>query len=318
MAWRVLNLNETAHAPGCLDALRGVAEVTTLPATPGTLARALPEHDAYLASLDVRLTRTLIERCPRLRAVATPSTGSDHIDCACLAERGIAFISLRDDPAMLERIPCTAELTWALLLAVTRRVPWSFASVCEGAWARDRFRGQRLAGLTLGVLGYGRLGRKVSGYGLAFGMRVLACDTAPVAVAAGVERVTFDTLLARSDVLSVHVHLTPENRGLLDRAALARMKPGAILLNTSRGGVVDEDALREALESGRLGGAGLDVLDGEPDFDPAAHPLVRYARTHDTVVITPHIGGATRAAQREAFTRTAEMLAAFLRDRATG
>jgi D-3-phosphoglycerate dehydrogenase len=310
--WNVLNLNAISHIPGCLSPLDGVAEVLSLPATPTNLEANLPSCDAYLAGLGVRLTRDLILRCPRLRVVATASTGVDHLDVACLAERGIPLISLKDETDFLDGITSTAEMAWALLLAVVRKLPWSFEAAKRGEWARDRYRGAQLSGLTLGVLGYGRLGRMTAEYGKAFRMRVLACDIRDVALSDGVARADFATLLRESDVLSVHIHLTPENTGLIGRDAFSRMKPGAILINTSRGAIVDEGALLDVLASGRLAGAGLDVIHGEWEPDLREHPLLRYARAHENLVISPHTGGVTVQAQRMALTFTARKLADFL------
>lgn len=310
--WRVLNTNDVAHIPECLAPLRGIAEVVTLPATEETLDREISGCDAYLAGLAVKLTRDRIERCTRLRVVATSSTGTDHLDLACLKERGIPLISLKDDTAFLDGITSTAEMAWALMLGVMRRLPWSFEAARQGVWGRDRYRGRQLAGLTLGILGYGRLGRIMADYGKAFRMRVLACDVRPVPMAEGVGRVDFDTLLRESDVVSLHIHLTPENTGLLNRAAFGKMKKGAYLINTSRGAIVDETAFLEALESGHLGGAGVDVIHGEWDSNLAEHPLVQYARTHENLVISPHTGGLTIEAQRMTMTHTAQKLARFL------
>jgi D-3-phosphoglycerate dehydrogenase len=312
--WRLLNTYEIDHIPESLDALRGVAEVTTVPARTELLHQFLPDADAYLAGLAVRLTRDLIEKCPRLRVVATCSTGTDHLDLACLEQRGIPVISLKYDTDFLDRVTCTAEMAWGLLLAVVRRLPWSFDAAKQGVWARDRYRGHQLAGMTLGILGYGRLGRITAEYGKSFRMRVLACDVKPVTLADGIERVDFETLLRQSDVLSLHIHLTPENTGLINRDVFARMKKGAYLINTSRGAIIDEAAFLEALESGHLGGAGVDVIQGEWDPDLANHPLIRYARTHENLVISPHTGGMTIEAQRMTMTHTSEKLARFLRE----
>jgi D-3-phosphoglycerate dehydrogenase len=313
--WRLLNTYEIAHIPESLEPLQALADITTVPPRTELLRARLPDHDAYLAGLPVRLTRDIIEACPRLKVVATSSTGTDHLDMACLEERGIPVLSLKDDTVFLDRITCTAEMAWGLLLAVVRRLPWSFEAAKQGVWARDRYRGRQLAGMTLGILGYGRLGRIVACYGKAFRMRVLACDTRPVELAEGVERVDFETLLRQSDVLSLHIHLTPENTGLIGREAFSKMKTGAYLLNTSRGAIIDEAALLEALESGRLGGAGVDVIQGEWDPDLVNHPLIRYARTHENLVISPHTGGLTIEAQRMTMTHTAEKLARFMRER---
>ena len=150
----------------------------------------------------------------------------------------------------------------------------AFDAAKAGHWARDEFRGHQLSGKTLGILGYGRLGRMAAEYGKAFRMRVLACDVRKVEPAEGVEIVDFERLLRESDVLSIHIHLTEENRGLINTGAFAMLKPGAVLINTSRGAIVDEQAFLEALLSGRLAGAGVDVIEGEWNENLADHPLI--------------------------------------------
>lgn len=312
MRYRILNMADLTAAPDSLAPLARVGEVVSLPAGREALLGAIGEFDAYFASLHIRADAEVLARAGRLRAIATPSTGLDHIDLAEAARRGVAILSLKDDTEFLSRVTATAELTWGLLLAVVRRLSGATEAARRGEWARDRFRGRQLSGKTLGVLGYGRLGRIVARYGLAFGMRVLACDVRPLSPEAGVEMADFDTLLREGDVLSIHVHLTEANRGLVSASTLAKMKPGAVLLNTSRGAIVDEAALLAALESGRLAGAGLDVICGEWDADLANHPLVRYAAAHENLVITPHVGGVTHESQAMTLEHTARKLADYL------
>lgn len=309
---RILNLADLTACPDVLKDMESWANVTTLPATPENLRVHLSSAEAYLASLHVRLDREAFEHAPNLRVIATPSTGLDHIDMEAARERGIAVLSLKDDTEFLDKITATAELTWALLLVTVRRLPPAFAAAREGHWARDAFRGHQLSGKTLGILGYGRLGRMVAEYGNAFRMNVLACDRNEVSPAPGVQTVDFETLLRSADVLSIHIHLTPENRNLIDEKCFATMKPGAILINTSRGGIIDEAALEEALHSGHLGGAGLDVIDGEWNQDLKEHPLIRYANEHDNLLISPHIGGVTYESQHMAYAHTVAKLKAFL------
>lgn len=266
------------------------------------LMTRLGEFDAYLATLHVRLEREMIERAARgrLRIVATPSTGLDHLDLAALQEHRVNLLSLRGENELLNRVTSTAEQAWGLMLAAMRRLPAAHAAACRGEWARDRYRGSQLSGKTLGVVGVGRLGAMVARYGVAFGMRVLGCDPKPFDLSlqgAGVERVSFDELLLSSDVISVHVHLTPENHHLLGAAQFARMKPGVVIINTSRGAILDEAALLDGLRSGKVAAAGLDVIDGEWRSDLIHHPLVAYARKHENLIISPHVGGVTVEAQ---------------------
>lgn len=307
MLWRILNMQDIAQMPDVLDPLKDVGEVVTAPPDEGILRERLKEFDVYFATLEVRLTADLIDSAPQLKVIATPSTGWDHIDLAHARARGIAFLSLKEHADFLDRVTSTAEMGWALLLAVVRRLPWSFDAARRGQWGRNRYRGHQLSGKTLGILGYGRLGRIMARQGLGFAMRVIACDVKDVVPEPGVALVSFQTLLRESDVISVDVHLTEENVGLLGANEFAMMKEGAFLVNTSRGRVADEAALLTALKSGHLGGAGLDVIDGEWNPDLAQHPLIAYARAHENLVISPHTGGVTYEAQR--------MTMAFMVDR---
>jgi D-3-phosphoglycerate dehydrogenase len=307
---------DTAACPDVFAPLADVAEVVSLPADQKVLVEQIGNFDAYFASLAVRADRDVLSRANRLRVIATPSTGTDHIDVNFARERGIGIVCLKDDIDFLNQVTATAELAWALLLAVVRRLPAAVAAAREGNWARDGFRGHQISGNTLGVLGYGRLGRMVAEFGKAFRMRVLACNDNPVTPAPGVQMVDFDTLFRESDVVSIHVHLTDANRKLVNRDALLKMKRGSIIINTSRGAVIDEPALLDALNSGHLAGAGLDVIEGEWEPNIRDHPLLRYLREHDNVVITPHIGGVTHESQRMAFAHTVKKLKDYLQQHA--
>lgn len=282
------------------------------PATPEALARALPEADAYFATLEVRLTEALLASAPRLKAIATPSTGLDHLDLEAAARRGIAVLGLKDERALLDRITATAELAWALTLSCVRRLPAAFDAARAGCWARDALRGHQLADKTFGIVGCGRLGTMVAEYARAFRMTVLGYDVRAVQLE-GVERVDFESLLRRADIVSLHVHLTEDTRRLFNRNVIARMKPGSVLINTSRGAIVDEAAVIEALEHGRLAGYGTDVIDGEWRDDLDRHPLICHAREHENCVITPHIGGVTFESQAMALEHAARQLIAFRR-----
>lgn len=292
----VLCMADLSVSPETQRMLESECDLVLLPPDRQALLDAIPECDAYLASLKVVLDREVFDAAKQLKVIATPSTGTDHIDLDLATERGVTVVTLKEETEFLDKVTSTAELAWGLLLAAMRKIPSAFADTLNGNWGRDKFRGHQLAYKTLGILGYGRLGKIVADYGKAFRMNVIACDVKPF-VAPGVERVDFDTLLARSDVLSIHIHLTDDNRGLISRAAFARMKPGIVIINTSRGAIIDEDALIEALENSVVSAAGLDVIHGEWRDDLADHPLIRYAREHDNLIIVPHLGGTTYEAQ---------------------
>jgi D-3-phosphoglycerate dehydrogenase len=269
--------------PWAFEALRRVAHVEPLRAqTREALAAGFAEADAYIATLHVRLDAQIIEGAKKLRIVYTPSTGLDHLDRDALDRRGIRWYSIKEEFDLLDSITATAEMAFGLLLAAVRKIPAAAGAANRGEWARDRFRGRQLSGKTLGILGVGRLGGMMVEYGNGFRMRVLGCDTSPRKRVPGCAYVDFDTLLKESDVISVHVHLTPQNKSLIGERELSKMKEGVVIINTSRGGVIDEAALLEALRSGRIGAAGLDVIDGEWRTDLADHPLIVYARGHTT------------------------------------
>jgi len=315
---RVLCMLDAGHCSEALEPLRSAAVVVGMPPSQERLLDVIGDFDAFLTSLAVQTDREVLDRASRLRVIATPSTGLDHIDAAYATRKGIRVISLKDETALLDSITATAELAWGLLLAVVRHIPGAFEAAKRGNWARDEFRGHQMSGKTLGVLGYGRLGRMVAEYGKAFRMRVLACDVREMEPEHGVEMVSFATLLRESDVLTIHVHLTEETRGLIGADELAMMKEGAVLINTSRGALIDEQELLRALESGHLSGAGLDVIDGEWRNDLDQHALVAYARTHGNLIITPHVGGVTHESQVMAFRACARMLADYLRSEFAG
>lgn len=254
-------------------------------------------YDALFTRLGLAVGASAIAACPSLRWVVTPTTGLDHLDVPALERAGVQIVSLRGETGFLREVRSTAEHTWALLLALVRRLPAAHSDVLSGHWRREPFLASELQGKRLGLVGVGRLGGMVAGYGAAFQMRVSGFDVDPTALAAAeapVEPFGIEALLATSDVVSLHLPLNESTRGFLSASRLAAMKPGALLVNTARGELVDEGALLQALERGHLGGAALDVLCGDGVWAgelPAEHPLARYARQHSNLVLTPHMGG---------------------------
>lgn len=248
--------------------------------------------DALLCLLTDRIDADVVAAGSDLRIIANIAVGYDNIDLAAARRRGIP---VTNTPDVLTE--ATAECAWALLLAVTRRISEGERLVRRGewkGWALDFMLGMELAGKQLGIVGLGRIGAAVAARAPAFGMRVAACtlDGAEAAARArrpevpAVELMTLDRLLSTSDVVSLHVPLTPATRHLIDRAALARMKPTAYLVNTARGPVVDEAALAWALGERVIAGAALDVYEDEPKVEPGLLGL-------DNVVLAPHLGSAT-------------------------
>jgi D-3-phosphoglycerate dehydrogenase / 2-oxoglutarate reductase len=300
---RILHLEPECYPPRSLDALRAAGELELLEDSDrAALLRRLEggEYHALFVRLGTAIDEEVLARQPSLRWVVTPTTGLNHIDLAAAERRGVRVVSLAGEQEFLASIRSTAEHTWALLLALVRRIPGLAAQVEQGGWERAGRMAAELDGATLGIVGYGRLGRLVAGYAAAFGMRVLAHDRDPAVVRAfpAVEWRALDELLAGADVVSLHLTGSPENSGFLGAERIARMKTGALLVNTARGEVIDEAALLQALRSGQLGGAALDVLAGDSSWEgrtPTDHPLIAHARTHENLLITPHTGGYGRS-----------------------
>jgi D-3-phosphoglycerate dehydrogenase len=288
----VLIAESAGFSPVALRRLRERVDVVQGDFGRHELLAAVASADVLWVRLRNQIDEEVLAAAVRLKAIVTNTTGLTHIDVDAARRRGIHVISLRGEVAFLKTVRATAELTLGLVLALVRRLPAAAAHVRDGGWDRYGFKGHDLYEKTAGIVGLGRLGRIVATYFQALGMSVLA-TTPENESAAGVPLVSLDELLARADLVSVHVDLNPGTRALFGPREYATMKPGAWFVNTSRGEVVDEKALLVALEGGALQGAALDVLAGEPTSITPSHPLVRYAATHDNLIITPHIGGYT-------------------------
>jgi D-3-phosphoglycerate dehydrogenase len=287
---RVVYLGAEEGFEATQRALAGAADVVHVTAEPDKVAAALREADGVLdASMKVHLTPEMLRAAPKLKIISCATTGADHIARDGLAQRGIPVRTLKEDPELLRNITPAAELSWALLMACARKLPAAVEHVKAGGWTREQFPGVMLRGKRLGLVGCGRIGGWMARYARAFDMDVIGHDPFVATFPDTIRKASLEEVFAQSDFVSIHVHLTPETTGLVSKALIDSMKPGAFLINTSRGAIVDEPALLAALQSGRLGGAGLDVLEGEPDI--ANHPLVQYARTNDNLLITPHCGG---------------------------
>ncbi|MGA8338520.1 MAG: D-glycerate dehydrogenase [Solirubrobacteraceae bacterium] len=277
----------TRQLPGpALDRLGSIHEVDVwpdrLPPSAEEFAARAAEAEGLLTLLTEKVDAALLERCPRLRAIANYAVGYDNIDLAATAARGIP---VGNTPDVLT--DATADLTFALLLAAARKLPEAIAAVRDGdwlTWEPGQYLGAAVFGATLGIVGFGRIGRAVARRASGFDITVVHTGTGGDSL---------ETLLERSDFVSLHCPLTPETYHLIDEAALARMKPTAILINTARGPIVDQSALRDALIAGEIAGAALDVTDPEPLA--ADDPLF----DAPNLIVAPHIGSATRDAREQ-------------------
>jgi len=255
-----------------------------------TVDEWLPTADVVLdAYMRVRFPASRLVTASLLKLFVTATTGADHIDAVTLTQRQIPLLTLRGQREVLKNITPAAEHSWLLLMACARHLRPALQDVLDGTWDRNRYPGTMLRGKTLGLIGCGRIGEWMSHYAAAFGMHCVGYDPYVDPWPATIEQTDLATVLREADFISVHVTLSAETHGLLGQREFDLIKPEAVLINTSRGEIVDQDALLAALVNGQIAAAGVDVLTGEPDITD--HPLIHYARTHDNLLITPHIGG---------------------------
>jgi glyoxylate reductase len=250
----------------------------------------LSDADALICLLLDKIDESVLLRAPKLRVIANCAVGYDNIDLAGATARGIA---VTNTPDVLTE--ATAELTLALLFAAARRLPEGEELVRSGTWIGwrlDQLLGQPIAGRTLGIVGLGRIGQAVATKAYALGMTIIYSGHHDVELAFPARRLPVDGLFATADIVSLHCPLTPETRKLVNAERLARMKPTAIVINTARGGCVDDEALADALETGKIAGAALDVFDGEPQIHPRLLAAPRLA-------LAPHLGSATTEARTQ-------------------
>jgi D-3-phosphoglycerate dehydrogenase / 2-oxoglutarate reductase len=292
-------------AAGGVDLLRGEFQVDVeLNPPPAELAERIGAYDALIVRSATSVSAGLLERAGRLKVIGRAGTGVDNVDVAAATRRGIIVAN-----APGSNMVAAAEHTLGLLLAIARNIPQAHAALVEGRWDRKRFGGVELADKVLGVVGFGRIGQLVAARAKAFGMRVCVSDpfvSADRCRELGVTSATLENLLLQADFVTLHAPLTPETRHLINAERIALMKRGARIVNAARGGLVDIDALADALRSGHVAGAALDVFPSEPYTSGAILEL-------PNVVVTPHLGASTQEAQDRAGLIVAEQVAAALR-----
>ena len=271
--------------------------------SPAELLTAAPHYDALIVRGRTKVTAAVFAAAPQLKVVGRAGVGVDNIDLQAAAARAVTVVN-----APVATTIAVAELTLALLLASVREIPRADAQAKAGKWIKKELEGTELHGKTLGIIGCGRIGRAVAVRGAAFGMRVLGFDNHPAGDDLSRQSIipaAMDELLAAADIISLHIPLTDSTRGLLDAAAFAKMKTGVRIICAARGGIIDESALLQALDAGKVASAALDVFSVEP---PGQTALV----SHPRVIVTPHIGAQTVEAQARASEDIAvEVLAAL-------
>ena len=282
-------------------------EVVVLPKrlTEAELLPVVKDVVAMVVRSETKVTSKVIEAAPLLRVVGRAGVGVDNVDVEAATQRGVVVMNTPGGNTI-----STAELSFAMILSLARKVPQAYASMAAGKWDRKQFQGAELSGKTLGVLGMGRIGSEVAKRALAFGMRVLGYDpflTEARAKALGIHLVAdLDDVYRDADFITVHMPVTDQTRGMLNAAAFAKMKPKVCLVNCARGEIIVENDLLAALDSGKIAAVALDVYATEPL--PAEHPF----RKHPAITLTPHLGASTHEAQEKCGIEVAEVIAGYL------
>lgn len=269
------------------------------------LASTIRDFDAFVPDPGsrFRIDSEILENCNRLQLIVTPSTGTDHIDKITCRKLNIRVESLRHSGAVIESIHASAEFSFLLLLSILKNSIKAADRAKLGQWREieDDLRGFELHGKTVGLIGLGRIGKKMARYSNAFGAKVIALD--PLG-AQGVDKVvmcsTLDELLTQADIVCLHIHLDEDNQDFFGENQFKLMKTGSFFVNTSRGGLVDEYALINALNSNKLAGAAVDVIKDEQSSELDRSPLIKLAKTSDKIIVTPHIAGLTIDSQGKA------------------
>jgi len=315
---RILISESDGFSTRAVQLLEQVGEIVSADLDRSGLLSAVEEADVLWVRLRHRIDAEVMTAARNLKVMVTATTGLNHIDLEEAQRRHIQVLSLRDEVEFLKDIRATAEHTLGLMLALLRHVPAAMAHVQDGGWDRDLFKGSELHGKTVGIVGYGRLGRIVARYLKAFDMYILASDPhiETRALEPGVTLVPLAQLLREADLVTLHVNLCEETHGFFGREQFAAMKKGAWFINTSRGELVDENALLDALRARRLAGAALDVLCDEDSNGMPDHSLVAYSRTYDNLIITPHSGGCTAESMEKTECFLADRLLTLLKHEA--
>lgn len=291
-------------SPAALELLRRQPGLDVIESNPKEYEQHLAGCEAMLVRSAVKVKADTLAKAPKLRVIGRAGVGVDNVDLSAATAAGVLVMNTPGGNAV-----SVAEHTLALMLALARMIPEANASTRAGKWEKKKFLGNELRGKTLGIVGLGNIGQEVVRRARGFEMRIIASDpyVAPATAAdLGVELLPFEDLVAQSDYISLHVALTPETKHMINAQSIARMKPGVRIINCARGELIDQDALLDALNSGKVAGAGLDVFSPEPL--PEGHPLL----SAPNLIATPHIAGSTEEAQEIVGIRIVEQLVEYL------
>ncbi len=315
MQFKILVITPVKHIAGVIETLESVGLVTYLDdPSLGEVVGVIKDYDAIYTNPNkskVFIGKELVDAALRLKVICTASTGTNHIDKEYVKSKAIPILALTEEREVINKISSTAELAFALTMAGLRHVVRSHNNALQGEWDYTQYIGRQMNCLTIGVIGYGRLGSMYAYYCKSFNSRVVVYDPYKTIDHDDLEQVDeLSILLNESDIVAIHVHVTDETLGMINSHAFSQMKKDVLLVNTSRGDIVNEDDLVEFLSANAESKVATDVLANEVK-DRLSSPLLKYAKQSDQVVITQHIGGMSREAQEIAYGHAAKMLKLF-------
>jgi phosphoglycerate dehydrogenase-like enzyme len=314
----ILVITPVHHITGVVEILENIGNVTYIDnPTPQEVIEILPGKHAIYTNpnkSDVFIGAQIMDAANDLRVICTASTGTNHIDKEYAAQKKIPVLSLTEERQMINKITSTAEHAFALMMSALRHIPRSFDSVKSGEWDYTKFIGRQLDHLTVGVVGYGRLGTFFANYAKAFGSRVVVYDPYKKVEDESISQVELDQLLTESDIISLHVHVTPETTEMIDRSWFMKMKPTVLIVNTARGEIIKEKDLIQYLTDRPTATFASDVIAGEVSSKQTS-PLIEFSKNSPNVILTPHIGGMTVEGQQIAYGHAAQRLKKFFSQR---
>lgn len=294
MKIKVLNTVDPVHSKTEIKKLKKYCQISTELYSRKRALKLSKEAKVILAGGRIKIDEELLNKAKNLKLILSPSTGTDHLALNIIKKNKIKIIHIAKKFQLINKFTATSELSFCLLLSLLRKTINSFNDAKEGIWSRDKYVGSQLKDKTIGILGLGRLGKISARIAKGFQMNVIAHDIKKVKVS-GVKNVTFNNLIKSSDIIFIHIHLNKSTENLINLKIFRKMKKKSILINTSRGKIINEKDLLFALKKKMIAGAGLDVISGEwlEKKKLSKHPLIKYSKNNDNLIITAHIGGST-------------------------
>jgi len=314
---KILVITPVKHISGVSQTLKSIGEVTFLDdPSAEQVEDVIHKYDAIFTNPNkskVFIGKEILDKATKLKVICTASTGTNHIDKNYALELSIPVISITEEREVINKISSTAELAFSLTLAGLRHIVNGHVSVLEGGWDYEKFIGRQMNFLTIGIIGFGRLGSIYANYCKAFDSRVLVYDPYKKVEEEGIEQLdSLNKVINNSDVIAIHVHVTEETLGMINAECFNNMKNDVLIVNTARGDMIDENALVKFLKENPKARIATDVLENEVR-NRLESPLLKYSRLSNQVTITPHIGGMTREAQEIAYGHAAKLLLNFSR-----